>query len=263
MRRLGAGKVAVLGMLGRDGFGHELERALDERGISTELLVRGDIPTFTYTKLLNCWTGEEDLPRVDWIYPRGAPPELEREMIARLERAAPDFDLILISDQAETNWGGVVTPLMRNALARLAGELPDTIFWADSRLRASEFRRVILKVNREEAESASMRELGRVDFAALREGVEAPFLAITAGGEGALIVTPRGEEWAWAREIARPVDICGAGDSFSAGAALALGAGADPLAAAHFGNLVASITIMKKGTGAASPAEVLARAKEG
>jgi bifunctional ADP-heptose synthase (sugar kinase/adenylyltransferase) len=32
----------------------------------------------------------------------------------------------------------------------------------------------------------------------------------------------------------------------------------DPVQAAMFGNLVASITVMKKGTGTASPQEVLA-----
>jgi sugar/nucleoside kinase (ribokinase family) len=53
------------------------------------------------------------------------------------------------------------------------------------------------------------------------------------------------------------VDICGAGDSFSAGASLALRATRSPEEAARFGNLVASITIMKKGTGTASPQEVL------
>jgi sugar/nucleoside kinase (ribokinase family) len=55
------------------------------------------------------------------------------------------------------------------------------------------------------------------------------------------------------------VDICGAGDAFSAGAALTLKATGDPAAAAAFGNLVASITIMKKGTGTASPDEVAER----
>jgi sugar/nucleoside kinase (ribokinase family) len=35
----------------------------------------------------------------------------------------------------------------------------------------------------------------------------------------------------------------------------------DAIAAARFGNLVASLTIMKKGTGAASPEEVLAAAQ--
>ena len=63
------------------------------------------------------------------------------------------------------------------------------------------------------------------------------------------------------RPVANPVDICGAGDSFSAGAAMALVVTGDPIQAAQFGNLVAGITIMKKGTGTASPQEVLAAAE--
>jgi sugar/nucleoside kinase (ribokinase family) len=59
-----------------------------------------------------------------------------------------------------------------------------------------------------------------------------------------------------------PVDICGAGDSFSAGAAMALAVTRSPGEAVRFGNLVASVTIMKKGTGTASPAEVLAAAAQ-
>jgi len=60
------------------------------------------------------------------------------------------------------------------------------------------------------------------------------------------------------RPVAKPVDIGGAGDSFSAGAALTLRATGSPVEAARVGNLVASVTIMKKGTGTASPEEVLA-----
>jgi sugar/nucleoside kinase (ribokinase family) len=58
--------------------------------------------------------------------------------------------------------------------------------------------------------------------------------------------------------VENPVDICGAGDSFSAGAATALRVTGSPADAARFGNLVASITIMKPGTGTASAAELLA-----
>ena len=59
-------------------------------------------------------------------------------------------------------------------------------------------------------------------------------------------------------KVSKPVDICGAGDSFSAGAAMAMAAGATAEEAIAFGHRVASITVMKKGTGTASPAEVLA-----
>jgi sugar/nucleoside kinase (ribokinase family) len=83
-------------------------------------------------------------------------------------------------------------------------------------------------------------------------------LIITHGGDGALVVDEHGSAWAPTRRVERPVDICGAGDSFSAGAALTLKVTGDPIAAARFGNLIASVTIMKKGTGTASPEELLA-----
>ena len=60
----------------------------------------------------------------------------------------------------------------------------------------------------------------------------------------------------------KPIDICGAGDSFSAGAACALAATGNPIEAAWFGNLVASITVQKTGTGTASPEEVLQAAQD-
>jgi len=43
---------------------------------------------------------------------------------------------------------------------------------------------------------------------------------------------------------------------------MALAVTGSPVDAVRFGNLVASVTIMKKGTGTASPAEVLAAAAQ-
>ena len=69
LKALMAKQVAVLGVIGEDGFGTELERSLIARGISPELIVRSSrIPTFTYTKLINITNEEEDQPRVDFVY---------------------------------------------------------------------------------------------------------------------------------------------------------------------------------------------------
>jgi rfaE bifunctional protein kinase chain/domain len=255
---LGAGEVGVLGMVGDDGFGYELRGALAARGISHELLVDAPgVPTFTYTKLINTQTDEEDLPRVDFVCTNPLPEAVEEKLIARLEGAAAGYDLILVSDQAETSQGGVVTPAVRAAIARLAAARPDKLIWVDSRLRAEHFRHAVVKPNQQEAEAASVRALGRVDYAELRRHMQAPCLIVTHGGKGALVVDEAGEEWVAAKAVAHPVDICGAGDSFSAGAAMALVVTGDAREAARFGNLVAGITIMKKGTGTASPQEVL------
>lgn len=245
---LGA-QVAVLGAIGKDGFGFELSRAL-----GNHLLVQsGDIATFTYTKLINDRTGEEDLPRVDFVNTRPIPEALDRELVRRFEEAAPNYDVILVSDQAETSQGGVVTPRMRDAIARV-----DKLVWVDSRVRAELFRRVIVKPNREEAEAASLRALGSIDFEGFRRHIQAKLLIVTHGPDGAMVVDENGTRWAVGNRVENPVDICGAGDSFSAGAALALKVTGDPMQAARIGNLVASITIMKKGTGTASPQELLA-----
>lgn len=253
---LGAGRVAVLGVVGEDGFGWELAGALAARGIATDLLIRSaDVPTFTYTKLINDATGEEDLPRVDFIHTRAIAPALESRVVSKLTEVANDFDVIIVSDQAETAAGGVVTARMREALTPLCGK---KIVWVDSRVRSEHFRGVILKPNRDEAEAASIRALGRVDFGGLRAHTAARLLIVTHGGDGALVLDEQGQTMVAGRAVEKPVDICGAGDSFSAGASMTLAVTGSGVEAARFGNLVASITIMKKGTGTASPEEVMA-----
>jgi hypothetical protein len=62
---------------------------------------------------------------VDFVYTNPLPESVERELIARLERAASAYDVILVSDQAETSHGGVVTPAMRDSIARLALAHPE------------------------------------------------------------------------------------------------------------------------------------------
>src|SRR5262249_28654823 len=157
------------------------------------------------------------------------------------EAIASGYDVIVVSDQAETDQGGVVTPLMREALARIASAHPEIVIWADSRKRPEHFRSVIVKPNQDEAEAASMRVTARVDYGELRRHMEAKLLVITCGGDGALLVDETGSSWVRTRRVENPVDICGAGDSFSAGAALALKVTDDAAAAVRFGNLVASI----------------------
>jgi len=257
---LGVGRVAVLGVVGEDGFGYELRLALESRGISTELLVTSpELSTFTYTKLINKTSGVEDQPRVDFINTRPLPKSDERQIVAHLPDNAGSFDVIFVSDQAETEHGGAVTPAVRDLLAEIATR---KIVLADSRRRVGEFRKVILKPNVQEAACASTPLFGYVDYQRLREHTGAPLLFVTRGPRGVSVIEPGRETDVSTRPIDQPVDICGAGDSFAAGAGMALAVTGSPFEAARLGNLVASVTIMKKGTGTANPAEVLGAAGE-
>jgi rfaE bifunctional protein kinase chain/domain len=256
---LGAGSVAALGVRGDDGFGFELERALGQRGITAQLMVK--VPgwqTFTYSKLLNSETGIEDQPRVDFISTQPLPGAAEKQVCDNLASAIQDFDVVLVADQAETSAGGVVTPAVRGLIRDLAGKHADKVFLVDSRKRVHLFRNVVVKPNRSEAEAACQQLFGYADFRRLRGHLGAKLLIVTHGPQGALVVEEEKETWAQAWAVEKPVDICGAGDSFAAGTALTLAVTGDPVLAASFGNRVASITVMKKGTGTASPEEVLA-----
>jgi len=258
---LGCGRVAVLGAIGNDGFGFELSRALAARGIS-DLCIRADtMQTFTYTKVINRDTGIEDQPRLDFINTTPLDTGVEHQILDSLRNAVAPFDVIVISDQAETSRGGVVTPAVRDLFRDLALAHPAKVFLADSRARIQHFRNVIVKPNQLEGEAACQSLFGRIDYRELRRHLAARLLMVTHADEGVLVVDEHGETWARTRPVAHPVDICGAGDSFSAGTALALASGATPTEAAQFGNIVASITIMKKGTGTASPEEVREQCK--
>ena len=256
---LGAGRVAVLGAIGKDGFGFELKQALARRRIESNLLVETDlVPTFTYTKLVNKKTGVEDLARVDYVFTQPLPVEIESQIVQRLNTQVAGYDVIIVADQAETSAGGVVTPRVREAISDLARRHSTKTFWVDSRLRCELFRDVIVKPNEREAVEACQRAFGAVDFNALRVRVGSKPLIVTKGGEGAEIWDENGRSTVPTRAVDHPVDICGAGDSFSAGGALTYSVTNSAKEAARVGNLAAAVTIMKKGTGTAAPEEILA-----
>jgi rfaE bifunctional protein kinase chain/domain len=259
LRALGV-DVAIATAIGADGFGFELEQALQRNGIRADYVYRAPgLTTFTYTKLINGNTGIEDLPRVDFIQASDLARDVEDAVIARIEAAWNSVDVVVVSDQAETATGGVVTPRVREWICARAAQDSAKIVWVDSRVRSEHFRNVILKPNLDEAEASSIRALGRVDFPAYRALTQSPLLIVTRGGDGASIYSAQGETRVETVRVENPVDICGAGDSFTAGAAVTLRATGSAEDAVRFGNLVASITIMKPGTGTASPEELLAK----
>ncbi len=256
---LEAYRVAALGLVGDDGYGVELLRELKARSISTELVVKSAaVPTFACTRLINGRTGLEDQPRLDRVSIEPVPEQVERKILTRLESAVGGYDVVIVADHIEPEHGGVITPAMRNVLRELAAHHRDKVFWVDSRKHSEHFRKVTLRLNRQEADETSLRMFGAIDYQRLRQHLESRALMVTRGERGVLVVEPGRETPVETVPVPKPVDVYGAGDSFSAGAALALSVTGSAVEAARFGNLVASITIMKKGAGIAMPQEVLA-----
>ncbi len=259
---LGAGHVAVLGAIGQDGFGFELERALATRNIDYHMLVASPkIQTFTYSKIINEETGLEDRPRVDFINTRRLPEEVEDQLIVNFHSNYQRFDVIIVADQAETTLGGVISDAFREVIVDVAERNPEKIVLVDSRYRIERFRNAIAKPNLLEANTACQQLFGNIDYKRLRATIGPRPMVVTQAADGVLLVTEEGEKQFPAIPVTDPIDTCGAGDGFAAGLALALRATGDYETAVRFGNLVASITIMKKGTGTATPEEILEKAE--
>ena len=259
---LGTGHVAVLGAIGRDGFGFELERALAARNIDYSLLVASDeLQTYTYSKLVNTKTGKEDKPRVDFINNRPLPSDVEDQLIANFHSVFQDFDVIVVSDQSETEHGGVMSDAFREVVTDVAERFPDKVVVADSRTRIERFRHTLAKANQREAIAACKKLFGKVDYQRLRRTIGfAPFV-VTRGGKGTMLFDDDGRKTVSAVTPEKFVDDCGAGDSFAAGLALAFKASGNIEQAALFGSLVSSVTIAKPGTGVATAREVVALAR--
>lgn len=256
---LGAGEVAVLGAIGQDGFGFELERSLGRRGIDYKLLVASPkVQTFTYTKVINLDTGVEDRPRIDFINTKPLPSEVEDQLIVNFHSAFANYDVIIVSDQAETPHGGVITPAFREVIADAAERDPERVVIVDSRMRVELFRNVIAKPNVQEASAACQRLFRKIDYSLLRRQISPKPLVVTRGADGVLLIDDEGEHEIPAVAVERPVNICGAGDAFAAGFGLALRSSGDYRTASMFGALAARVVIMKEGTGTAAPDEILA-----
>jgi bifunctional ADP-heptose synthase (sugar kinase/adenylyltransferase) len=263
---LAAGEIHILGITGDDGEGYDLRKALHGLGSRTEGLVAlpgGFTPTYLKPRdsTTSDLSGEHE--RYDTKNRKPVPRAAQDRILGHLERLLPQVDAVIIQDQVEEKDCGVITAGVREFLAELAGRHPEKVFWADSRSRIGLFRNVMIKVNaREAARQVFPRAAGDPDnemviqaVAELRKRTGRPVF-VTAGSRGIWVSDP---EPALVRgvRVPEPTDPTGAGDSATAGAVLALCAGASPAEAALVANLVASITVQQlAATGTARPAEL-------
>ncbi|MFH1739579.1 MAG: PfkB family carbohydrate kinase [bacterium] len=259
------GALAAVGVIGEDGEGYDLTHGLKKLGVDiTHLMQTPDRFTPTYTKpMLQLPGGEEELERQDIKNRTLLPEKIENEVLSRLKQAIADADGVIVQDQVQERNCGVVTDKMRELAAQLADENPQKIFFADSRVRIGEFRRVTLKPNRyETAAAVGIEEEPSPDVArkaamTLSQKTGRPvFMTMDKSG---IIAADKDKTWdVPAVQVEGPIDIVGAGDSTTAGAVSALISGASLAEAAAIGCLVASVTIRQIGTtGTATPAQVL------
>ena len=266
---LGAGSLYAVGVIGADGHGYELRQALEELNCCTSGLIVSDrLMTPTYLKPRDVDTPglEGEHSRYDIQNRNPMPVALTDRVLAELDTVLPELDAVIVADQVEQADCGVITAHMREALAARSAADARTVFWADSRSRIHAFQNMIIKPNQFEAIGHAQPgvddvvETDRLEsqILQLRQRTQCPVF-VTRGPAGILVSDPHPITVPAVR-VPQPVDTTGAGDSVTAGAVLALAAGARVVEAALVGNLVAASTIRQLATtGTARPEDLLSQ----
>lgn len=261
------GKVAPIGLVGKDARGKQLKAALKERGVDTREIVEvPGLSTLTKTRILagGQHTARQQVIRIDdddRMAFDGA--EIEPRIVAAMNRLAPEGDVIVVSDYgygvvSDAVWEAAVAlkkrhriPLVLDSRYDLARRKGATM------ITPNESEAVAccgISVEQEYDISAVGRKLLKIS--------EADNVLITRGNEG-MVLFRRG-----AKPVVIPIfgsdectDVTGAGDTVVATISVALAASADAEDAARLANVAGGLVVMKIGTATVTVGE-LAQALE-
>ncbi|MDO5308715.1 MAG: PfkB family carbohydrate kinase [Planctomycetia bacterium] len=165
LRRLGA-QVECFGVIGNDGEGYDLRRALDRIGAKHDGIVVDDaLQTCAYVKPTSPISEDYDqsqLPapeqtlwreenRIDIRNGAPIPSELIQQMQERLLCKLDQLDAIIVSDQFPSRSTAVCTAEFRQFISDLGQARPDLFILCDSRFFVNDYRNVVVKCNEREA----------------------------------------------------------------------------------------------------------------
>ena len=281
---LGTGKLWPVGFCGEDGEGFELLRALRAvPGVSLDNFLRTpDRRTFTYTKPLRHTPSQPpvELSRLDIKNWAPTPADVEDELCSALHDLAPEFDALIVMDQAGVPGCGVITPAVLKTVREVSLAHPRLVILADSRHGLGSFPPLVFKMNAAEFAALTTpaqtqrHSIGDIDPAAAALPLAEIMTGanrLAAASQRAVFITlaERGIIGAAPDEpavhlpplpVRGEIDIVGAGDAVTAALTLSLAAGATLGEAMQLAQAAASIVIHQLGTtGWARVPEIKAR----
>ena len=235
-----------VGVIGDDGEGYELLKALKNIGADTSYMITdGTRCTSTYTKPMR--DGVE-LNRLDFKNFEPMSSSTEQKLIENIYSAVSKSDAVIVLDQFIEENCNTVNAAIRGEIASIAKKRPNLIIYADSRAYIDLFSGIMVKCNRHEIKD---------DGEAMFEKNKKPVF-VTMGEEGSMVFDEGGCHKIDAVKVEGPIDICGAGDACTSGIVLGMALGASPKTAAMLGSIISSITIKQIGiTGTATRDQVL------
>ena len=265
---LGCARVAAFGVVGRDPWGAELLRILQELGADVGGMARQerDWATVVYAKP---HVGGREQSRIDFGDFNRIHADTGARLLDDLEQALPRLDALVINAQARA---GIHDESLRRRLAALIAANPGKACIVDSRDPAAMVPGCALKINDREAAGCCGIAIPPEGHVAREQTLAAANqlfarrnrpVFVTRGSAGMVVCDPTGIAEVPAVPLEGEVDTVGAGDAALAGIAVSRACGLTPVQAACVGNLAAAVCARKlRQTGTASPAEILALATE-
>ena len=246
------GKATLLGIIGNDVAGAEVERLLTHDHIDHHLEKTAQHPTIMKLRVLS---QHQHLIRLDFEENFTALPK--NALLQQFAHVLPQQDIVILSDYLK---GTLSDPQAFIQLARQQNKmvLVDPKGRDFAKYRGASF----IKPNQKEFEAvagecpteAMMIEKAKQQI----QSLDLQGMLITRGGKGMLLILKDGQVHTVAAHSGDLVDVTGAGDSVIATFALALASNYSPAAAMHLANLAASIVVAKLGTATVSNAELIA-----
>lgn len=253
---LGA-NTTLIGFAGTDPNGDLLIEQLSAAGVDIAGVARRDsMQTTTKVRVLagQHYAARQQVIRIDYEDRSMIDDDAYAALITNFERAAAKADAIVLSDY---NYG-VVNERVFETARRTASERSIPLLF-DSRFRLSDFTGATTATpNADEVEHILGSGFTDQQCSELRERLGLEALLITRGNKGMQLFEPGNR----VSDIAavgptEPVDVTGAGDTVITVYALGLASGLGFYDAACIANHAGGIVVMKKGTAAVTPDELI------
>lgn len=254
------GRALLCGVIGVDDAGRRLREALAQAGILHELVAIEGRPTTIKTRIVAYSQHEsQQIVRVDREERSAVDRPTTRRLLEAIRVLLPDVQAVIVSDYAK----GVVTAPLMEAIKK-AARATDRMVLVDP--KGTDYRKyreaTVVTPNAGEAAAAAGREPKREEdwrdlMELLLQRLQCQALVVTRGARGLNVLEANGR-FAHIPAVPREVyDATGAGDTFIATMALALGAGTSYLEAAALGNYAASVAVGKLGTATVAAEELV------
>ena len=260
---LNNGKISVIGVFGEDYQAEQLFEAFKSADIDTKYVVRDKArKTITKTRILGSITTSitQQIVRIDRQTNEPLSKETEEKIIKNIEKAVPDFDLIILSNYHI----GTLTKTIVDKTTELARKYNKKVV-VDAQRDLTDYKGITsMTPNLPDTQKSVGFQLTNIsdmekagDILLKETGAEA--ILITCGADGMFVAEP-GEKYTKIPVFNKSevFDVTGAGDTVTAVYSLALAAGADPVYAALIGNVAASIVVKQWGCATTTVSELLA-----